>query len=147
MFSVSMAPGEDNLGKCKGLGKVQPCIARTAKQDAFILLCRLVQSATLLSPFPNICFLHILDISRSFVASIYSCYRSTTWKSNNTRATGEAASRIHSLPPTILPEMRCTSHFESPAGTRKSFGLTQNHFYAFITHLALICVEVITGLH
>lgn len=106
VFSVSMPPGEGNLGTCSGLGKVQTCIARTAKQDAFILLCRLVQGALLLSPSPNICFLHSVDIGQRFVASIYFCYRSTTWKSNDTPTVGEAASRIHSLPPTILPEMR-----------------------------------------
>lgn len=42
VFSVSMGRGEDNLGKFKGIGKVQTCIARIAKQDAFILLRKLV---------------------------------------------------------------------------------------------------------
>lgn len=57
MFSVIMAHDECNPGKFKGLGKLQAYGAQIAKQVASILLCRLVQGAMSLSPFPKTCLL------------------------------------------------------------------------------------------
>lgn len=52
-----MALDECNPGKFKGLGQLQAYGAQIAKQVASILLCRLVQGAMSLSPFPNTCLL------------------------------------------------------------------------------------------